>query len=130
MEEVMYTNLTRVLEDAARQASDGKGKERHAVSEPFEQQKICVITRWLTDSPVAGPLFQAVKKSLESSRMKPYQAIHELYGAINYLAAAIIVLEESMLTTTDYTHAALGAYNFDGSVKKHIPCDDVCCKGD
>jgi hypothetical protein len=43
---------------------------------------------------VAGTLFQAVKKTVESSRMTPDAAIRELYGAINYLSAGIILLEE------------------------------------
>jgi hypothetical protein len=89
-----YHTLERVLTDAMEQASRGKGKERHADGEPFENQKICVIGRWLKDSPVAGPLQQAVKKTVESSRLSGERAINELRGAINYLAAAIILLEE------------------------------------
>ncbi len=89
-----YTQLARVLTDAMEQAVGGKGKERHADGERFENQKICVINRWLAGSPVAGALFQAVKKTVESSRMTPDAAIRELYGAINYLSAGIILLEE------------------------------------
>jgi hypothetical protein len=91
-----YFGLQRVLLDALEQAAGGKGKERHADGEVFENQKICVINRWLAGSPIAGPLFQAVKKTVESSRMAPDRAIRELYGAINYLAAGIILLEEMM----------------------------------
>jgi hypothetical protein len=89
-----YRRLEEVLADALSQASEGKGKERHATDEPFEEQKICVINRWIADSPVAGALFQAVKKTIESSRLSGERAINELRGAINYLAAAIILLEE------------------------------------
>jgi hypothetical protein len=89
-----YESLLRVLRGASDQASIGKGKERHADDEPFENQKICVINRWIADSPVAGALFQAIKKSVESSRLSGERAINELRGAINYLAAAIILLEE------------------------------------
>ena len=89
-----YLSLKRVLADAMLQAKSGKGKERHADNEPFQYQKICVINRWLEGSPVAGALFQAVKKTVESSRLSDSAAIHELRGAINYLAAAIILLEE------------------------------------
>ncbi len=89
-----YSSLKRVLADAMLQAKSGKGKERHADDEPFENQKICVINRWLAGSPVAGTLFQAVKKTVESSRMTPDAAIRELYGAINYLSAGILLLEE------------------------------------
>jgi len=89
-----YASLARTFRGAYDQASKGKGKERHADDEPFQYQKICVINRWIGDSPVAGALFQAVKKTVESSRMTADRAIHELQGAINYLAAAIILLEE------------------------------------
>jgi hypothetical protein len=89
-----YQKLEKVLTDAMEQASRGKGKERHADDEPFENQKICVINRWIAGSPVAGALFQAVKKTVESSRLSGERAINELRGAINYLAAAIILLEE------------------------------------
>jgi hypothetical protein len=86
-----YTVLVDVLLEAYKQASEGKGSERHASDEDFDQQIICEVTRRLKGSPVAGPLFQAVKKIYESTRTDP---IPELLGAINYIAAAIIVLRE------------------------------------
>jgi hypothetical protein len=89
-----YDELRRVLKGAYDQAATGKGKERHATDEAFEDQKICVISRWISGSPVAGVLFQAIKKAIESSRLPKDRAIRELQGAINYLAAAIILLEE------------------------------------
>jgi hypothetical protein len=98
-----YSELERILLDAMDQAIGGKGKERHADGENFEDQKICVINRWLKGSPVAGALFQAVKKTVESSRMTPGAAIRELYGAINYLAAGIRLLEEVMEDEVEMT---------------------------
>ena len=89
-----YRLLRDILMKAGNQAEFGKGKERHADGENFEDQKICVIGRWLKDSPVAGPLQQAVKKIVESSGFTPTRAIHELHGAINYAAAAIVLLQE------------------------------------
>jgi hypothetical protein len=103
-----YKELERILLDAMEQASGGKGKERHADGEAFENQKICVINRWLKGSPVAGALFQAVKKAVESSRMTPDAAIRELYGSINYLAAGIRLLEE---IKDEYPPVDLGAVN-------------------
>jgi hypothetical protein len=91
-----YDSLRRELQSALHQASEGKGKERHADDEPFEDQKICTITRWLRDSPVAGALFQAVKKCLESARLDPVAAIHELDGATVYIQAAKIELRKIM----------------------------------
>jgi hypothetical protein len=89
-----YAKLAEALRGAYNQASEGKGRERHATDEPFEEQKICVISRWIADSPIAGVLFQAVKKAVESARLPSERAIRELQGAINYLAAGIILLEE------------------------------------
>lgn len=90
----LYAKLEAELQSALEQASKGKGKERHADGEPFEQQKICVIGRWVSGSPAAGPLQQAVKKAVESARLGPEAAIRELDGAINYLCAAKILLRE------------------------------------
>jgi len=86
-----YQALADVLVEAYLQASAGKGLERHASDEDFDQQIICEVTRRLEHSPVAGPLFQSVKKIYESTRTDP---IPELLGAINYIAAAIVVLRE------------------------------------
>jgi len=92
MTDTAYASLQHVLDNAFRQASEGKGKERHAEEgEPFEKQQIVEIGRRLQGNPAAGPLFQAVKKIYESGRLDDEKGIHELYGAINYIAAAIIL---------------------------------------
>lgn len=86
-----YMALQEVLHDAYNQAAVGKGADRHACHDNFDKQIICEVTRRLQGSPVGGPLFQAVKKIYETTRTDP---IPELLGAINYIAAAIIVLRE------------------------------------
>lgn len=86
-----YQALAGVLEDALDQAAYGKGKERHATGEPFDEQPICAITRRVG---LGYPLGQAEKKIEESTRLGTEAAIFELLGAINYLAAAIIVIGE------------------------------------
>lgn len=86
-----YAELKRVLHYAVLQASDGKGKERHACGEPFERQKICRIARSVG---LGFPLGQALKKAEEAERLEPGAAMRELLGAINYLAAAYLVIEE------------------------------------
>lgn len=92
MSDAAYESLKQVLNNALSQASEGKGKERHAEEgEPFEKQQIVEIGRRLQGNPAAGPLFQAVKKIYESGRLDDEKGIHELYGAINYIAAAIIL---------------------------------------
>lgn len=98
-----YKSLTNVLIQAQLQASEGKGKERHASGELFEQQPICVLTRQLG---MGFPLGQATKKILESQRLKTYPArsVAELLGAINYIAAAIIVINEEALTKSKEKH--------------------------
>lgn len=86
-----YTPLQVVLDDAYEQAATGKGQDRHVVAgEPFEGQLICSLER-------RGHTYntgQAVKKIDESLRLPPGPARAELLGAINYLAARIIVLKE------------------------------------
>lgn len=88
-----YDSLYKVLLAAYNQASCGKGKERHQLNdeESFENQKICEIARRLS---VDYDLGQAVKKIYESKRLTEGRDIAELYGAINYIAAAIIVKQE------------------------------------
>lgn len=87
-----YESLVDVLSRALEHASVGKGQQRHAhKDEAFEDQKICQINRWLRGPE--GALFQAVKKTLEAKRLEGKAAVHELLGAINYLAAAVIVIE-------------------------------------
>jgi hypothetical protein len=93
----LYGSLRNVLAGAVEQAESGKGSVRHANSgEAFEDQKICEIGRRLRENLAAGPLFQAVKKCYESGRLEPKAAIHELRGAINYIAASIILFEEEV----------------------------------
>lgn len=90
-----YKSLDEIFEAARQQASEGKGKERHAIPlQPFEEQQACEVTRRLKGSSIAGPLFQAVKKIYESQRLANEAAIAELLGAINYIAVGIIVLKE------------------------------------
>ena len=87
-----YQSLRRVLDLALDQAANGKGKERHAdPGEPFERQKICEIARRVG---LAFPIGQAIKKAEESVRLGVDAGIRENLGAINYLAAAVIVMEE------------------------------------
>lgn len=91
-EKEQYKELYNVLLAAYDQASGGKGKQRHAKEEePFEKQKICEIARRVGNGYQLG---QAIKKSMESQRLPYPQNIQELYGAINYLAAAAIIMEE------------------------------------
>lgn len=91
-----YESLAKELQSALEQASQGKGKERHASNEPFEHQKIFIITRWVQCSPAAALLYQVIKKAAESARMDTDAALRELDGVINYAAAAKILLREQM----------------------------------
>jgi len=75
---------------ALNQAQSGKGKERHACDNPFEEQIIMIIERL----DVGYQLGQAIKKIAESKRLDTNHAINELLGAINYIAAKIIHLKE------------------------------------
>jgi hypothetical protein len=91
-----YERLLAVLESAYAQASSGKGKERHASGEPFEDQRICAVNRSL--GSIDGAVFQVEKKAHEAARFyragKYKEAVHDLLGAINYAAAAVILCED------------------------------------
>lgn len=89
-----YQTLHNVLMEALEQAQNGKGKERHAEEgEHFEDQQICEITH---RCGMGFPLGQAVKKIQETKKLDTSaRRVHELLGAINYLAAAIIVDRET-----------------------------------
>jgi len=86
-----YLRLQEVLWEAYDQAASGKGQERHSSGEAFQDQPICQITRSVG---LGYPLGQAIKKILESQRLPKEQAVKELFGAINYLAGAVIVRRE------------------------------------
>ena len=85
-----YQLLLTALNNAYQQASEGKGKDRHATEDNFEDQPIL----WIERQFKSFDLGQAVKKIHESQRLPKDHAISELYGAIIFIAARIIYLEE------------------------------------
>lgn len=87
-----YERLRAVLEAAYDQAARGKGKERHAKDLPFHEQPMQTVTDLYG---LGFPLGQAAKKGQEAQRMEPDAAIRELLGAINYLAGAVIWIEDN-----------------------------------
>lgn len=91
-----YAALALVLNEAYNQAAMGKGSERHARDKPFLKQPIMEIGRMLSSAD--GEIFQAMKKAQEASGMvergQPDRAVAELLGAINYAAAAVILIRE------------------------------------
>lgn len=89
-----YRPLFETLMEAFRQASEGKGKERHGNGRPFLEQPIFTIA----ESHGAGFLTgQAVKKLCETPGLYENKgadaAVRELLGAIVYSAAAVIYLQ-------------------------------------
>lgn len=87
-----YEKLQAVLLDAYNQSARGKGAERHQADEKaFEDQPILVGARHFGTGAL---LFQAFKKTEESQRLDYARARAELLGAIVYLSAAIILLDE------------------------------------
>ena len=87
-----YEYLCHILKLALEQAQHGKGNARHASNgEAFLWQPILEITRRVG---TGYPLGQAVKKVYESQRLSLEGAEAELLGAINYIAAALIYLQE------------------------------------
>lgn len=86
-----YRALARVLVHAYEQAACGKGSQRHSTGQAFDRQPILEIERQVGGGFCVG---QAMKKAQESTRMGNDAAVRELLGAINYLAAAVIAIEE------------------------------------
>lgn len=87
-----YECLREVLQRAYDQAARGKGAERHAQDQPFDQQP---MQKLIELYGVGFALGQAGKKMQESQRLKRDPAIRELLGAINYIAGAVIHLEKN-----------------------------------
>lgn len=85
-----YNSLKSVLDRAYDQAATGKGNDRHGNMLDFEQQPMQDVTNLVG---LGFPLGQAIKKAQEAQRMEKDKAVHELLGAINYLAGAIIWVE-------------------------------------
>ena len=91
-----YDGLFNVLTRALHQAQDGKGKERHAQpGQAFEDQPIIQIGRMVGMGFQNG---QAIKKMVEAQGMLArgdYNAAErEVLGAINYLAAVVIEINQ------------------------------------
>lgn len=84
-----YQSLREILLLAYEQAAEGKGKERHARGNPFEEQHMQTISRLLdTDR---GMAFQVIKKLTEGLDMEdPAARERELLGAINYIAGIVV----------------------------------------
>jgi DNA repair ATPase RecN len=85
-----YESLSEVLDAAYKQASAGKGKERHAGNGlSFLDQPMQTISKTLNTSD--GLAFQAIKKVTEAKSMETFaQKERELLGAIVYTAGIII----------------------------------------
>lgn len=92
-----YEALGEALRAALEQSAAGKGRERHANERPFEHQPIMEIAR---EQGLGFPMGQARKKVGEAAGMlrrgEPASARAELLGAIVYLAAAVLAIEEGM----------------------------------
>jgi len=90
-----YDPLVQVFRDAIDQATQGKGKERHANDLSFLDQPIFTIANSVGEGFLLG---QAIKKTAESTGMVArgqYSAAQaELLGAMVYLAAAHIFIGE------------------------------------
>lgn len=89
-----YEALAAVLAQALDQAQNGKGNQRHAQGEPFDQQPMQKI---ISLYGVGFALGQAAKKTQEAQRLPYEHARAELLGAINYIAGAVIALDRQQM---------------------------------
>ena len=91
-----YSSLRQILDRAYDQAAVGKGNERHANGKPFDAQPIHAIGEMVGVGFNAG---QAMKKAQEAVSMhgrgEGDKAVHELLGAIVYLASAINLISNA-----------------------------------
>jgi hypothetical protein len=91
-----YASLQSILAEAYQQASQGKGRERHQRGDtPFLEQPIMTIGRVVGHGFQLG---QVMKKTDEAAGMldrgERQAARRELLGAIVYLAAAVLMIDE------------------------------------
>ncbi|MHB0785564.1 hypothetical protein [Bradyrhizobium sp. 5.13L] len=92
----MYGSLAGVLQAAHDHAARGKGHDRHGSDDvPFLEQPTMQATRLVG---VGYPTGQIIKKCHEAARMVDREqydaAVAELFGVINYAAAAILAIRE------------------------------------
>lgn len=95
-----YTTLADILTRAYNQAAKGKGADRHANELPFDKQPMQTIA---AKHGVGFLLGQADKKMIEAHGMlrrgEQDKAVHELLGAIVYVAGAILFTEAQQAST-------------------------------
>jgi len=89
-----YTALASVLADAYAQASSGKGAERHSDGRPFEDQPIMRITDAVGTGFPAGQAIKKIQEACGCYEEHPERAKADLLGAINYIAALTIHIED------------------------------------
>ena len=82
-----YRALFRVLYDAQKRAQWDKGRDRHGVGRPFQDQPIMDLCRLYGSGFATG---QAAKKMSEAQALPWEQARAELLDAIVYIAGAVV----------------------------------------
>lgn len=88
-----YEALAATLQQALDRAQRGKGRQRHADGiTKFTDQPMFTIVQMLGGSP-RMPLFQAMKKMMESKNLDTPAAMNELLDAIIYIAASVMLHE-------------------------------------
>ena len=90
-----YEPLAAILREAHDQAAKGKGIERHGNGKPFVDQPIMAIGRMCGVGFQTGQIQKKVQEATTmAGRGDNAAAIRELLGAINYSAAAILLIRE------------------------------------
>ncbi len=101
-----YLVLAGILEEALERASGGKGAVRHGTDVPFENQQIVMLPLSLGDTTGVSLAYQAMKKTTESFRLEPGEAVAELLDVIVYTAARIVMLRQGI--RAEYVKRATG----------------------
>lgn len=122
-----YEALETVLCAAYNQAANGKGKERHAQGDRFLEQPIMEIGRLLKS--IDGELYQAIKKVREGLLMarngEADRAVREFLGAINYIAAATLLVAEQSGENVDFVFAMQEPQIIPVPVENEITQEDI-----
>lgn len=97
-----YETLLEILLQAYEQAAHGKGRQRHAGGQPFEDQPMQTISALLGTE--RGMAFQAIKKLREGLDLPSHEArVNELLGAINYIAGIVLYLSQREVDSASVT---------------------------
>ena len=114
-----YTALRNVLDEAFKQASAGKGAERHANGKPWTEQPIFTIAGQVGDGFNVGQVIKKVQEAQQmAARGEHSKAQHEVLGAIVYAASLHVLWGQEVKPKPD-----MGWQKWEGGESPLLPAD-------